>query len=629
MHFILNLFLLLLPVSSFCQSQQEQLKDTILLTCYNNDSLAMVGFDSTKFYIDKVSFPTIELTTSNELSCENQVATLSVLINEPLENLSLWLTTPSGDTLYLKDSLEIRVQQAGMYTVHTMDIENGCTTIDSKEVSAAENFDYCNIGYTPLVVENATWLLYNGEEDFTINTYFAYRLEGDTVVHDTLYKKLYFFELQETADTNFLILNQKLIGAFREDVFNKKVYGRFFDTAFSIENYFLCGNSNQEIVVFDFNKTVGDELKDCHIFLTEEPIAIVTDTILERYGQYRRVLTTDSGIALIEGIGYGTGLFLPPTGFTHAGFGYGIIDYCLDNIQECKLLIDTFAVDLDDYFPIGATWHYGHEIIGQRVIKSFFTTEVIGDTLIDGQSAKQLLISDINKPYHQNDEIIIRQIGRRVEYLQRDSFYLLYDFGATIGDTVSIDFPIDLAPHFTGPTTIKYRVDSISTILINEEMRQMQHLRYLTEEGFLTKYGPQIVEGIGSLTGWLLPYQECHTCSGEFDFITGLRCYENEQLGLWQYREEACDLDIIVSTQEVFPFAVQVFPNPTNDFLHVNFETNFNGQVRLLNTAGIAVYQKSLTTATHAMDIQNLSSGVYFLHLYAKEGHLIEKVVIQ
>lgn len=95
---------------------------------------------------------------------------------------------------------------------------------------------------------------------------------------------------------------------------------------------------------------------------------------------------------------------------------------------------------MEDYFPIGATWHYGHEIVGRRVVKSFFTTEVVGDTLINGQIAKKLLISDSNKPYHQNDQIIIRQIGQRVEYLQRDSFHLLYDFGARIGDTLSIDF---------------------------------------------------------------------------------------------------------------------------------------------------------------------------------------------
>lgn len=233
---------------------------------------------------------------------------------------------------------------------------------------------------------------------------------------------------------------------------------------------------------------------------------------------------------------------------------------------------------------------------------------------IDGRTAKKLLISDTNKPYHQNEQIIIRQVGQQVEYLQKDSFHLLYDFGAATGDTLSIDFPIHLAPHFAGTTTIKYRVDSISTILINEETKQVQHLRYLTEEGFLTKYDP---------------YQECHTCGGEFDFITGSSCYENEQLGLWQYREEACDLDIIVNTKEVLPFPIQVFPNPPNDFLYIEFKTDFDGQVRLVNMAGVEVYQQSINTTAHEINIQGFSSGVYFLHLYGREGYLIEKVVIQ
>lgn len=286
----------------------------------------------------------------------------------------------------------------------------------------------------------------------------------------------------------------------------------------------------------------------------------------------------------------------------------------------------------NEYMPIGAKWHYGHEIFGDLVAKNFFTVEVISDTIIDNQRAKILRLDEINelyKPYFNDSLIIIRQIGHRIEYLQEDTFHLLYDFGAEVGDTFSINFPTHIGTHFIGPTTIIYQVDSISTLLINGQMRKVQHLQYFTEEGGLTTYGPLIVEGIGSLSGWLLPYQDCHICKGWWTFLTGLRCYEDNQIGIWQYSEEACDLDIIVNTKEVIPLSMSIFPNPVKYILNLDFGEVFRGQIMLVNALGKMVYQSSIDNRNHTIDVKNLPIGIYFLQIQGAKGYVTRKIFIE
>lgn len=205
-------------------------------------------------------------------------------------------------------------------------------------------FDNCYIDtasymveYTPLVVENATWILVDSQDDFTINEYTAYKIQGDTTINNTAYKKLFYYELEKTGATKFQILNQSTAGYLREDSNTRQVFIRFFENARG-----GCFMLNEDHVLLDFSKIVGEEFDDCHIKSKQiqESLTITQDTILELFGQYRRVLT-NGGIRLIGGIGYEEGLFREPTGFITQAASSAIVNYCIGDNFSCNLLTNT------------------------------------------------------------------------------------------------------------------------------------------------------------------------------------------------------------------------------------------------------------------------------------------------
>ena len=220
-----------------------------------------------------------------------------------------------------------------------------CFSIDESLVYQNESIPNCFIDeisldavdYSPLVLENATWILVNSQDDFTINDYTAYKIQGDTTINNIDYKKLLYYELEKTGETKFQILTQSIAGYLREDIAARKVYIRFIDNSRG-----GCFMQNEDHLLLDFSKIEGEEFDDCHVKnkQIQESLTITQDTIIEIFGQHRRVLT-NGGIRLIEGIGYDEGLFNEPTSVVTQAASTFIFDYCVDNNFNCNLLTNT------------------------------------------------------------------------------------------------------------------------------------------------------------------------------------------------------------------------------------------------------------------------------------------------
>ena len=202
-----------------------------------------------------------------------------------------------------------------------------------------ENSDVCFTlpDYTPLVIENATWVMYRGEDDFTVNTYWANKILGDTIIERIPYKKLYYYDCYRSEDLE--AFNLTLMAVLREDINQRKVYGRFLNVNLPNLDYFCEGTG--EHLLFDFAKTTNQNFEDCHAESMEESTIIQKDGIEYLAQQPRRVLQNDGNVKLIEGIGYNDGLFLQPTSLVHAGHGYGLLGYIQDANFGCELLVST------------------------------------------------------------------------------------------------------------------------------------------------------------------------------------------------------------------------------------------------------------------------------------------------
>lgn len=225
-----------------------------------------------------------------------------------------------------------------------------CFSINENLIYQNENIVPCYINettldavdYAPLVIENATWILFNSREDFTITDYSAFKIREDTIIGDKVYKKVYYYELEKIGVSKFQIVNQSLAGILRENISTRKVYGQLFSILLGGGEQAECGGYDEDQLFFDFNKKVGEKFSDCHALTIEDEFnfPISKDTIVELYGQYRRTLQGGQ-VQLIEGVGYNGGLFITPMYFTSASFGYGIFDYCIDSNFKCNLLTNT------------------------------------------------------------------------------------------------------------------------------------------------------------------------------------------------------------------------------------------------------------------------------------------------
>jgi hypothetical protein len=150
--------------------------------------------------------------------------------------------------------------------------------------------------YHPFPESNAIWNIdciawpcYNSNSP---HEYFSYTILGDTIINSITYHKWYIPSVVY-ADNCDSINVAGYVGAFRNDIPNKKVY-------------YIDSGSNTEEVLYDFNITVGDTIKSCGINQPYTMKIFAEDSV--RVGEnYRKMWHASSisggSVDVIEGIG--------------------------------------------------------------------------------------------------------------------------------------------------------------------------------------------------------------------------------------------------------------------------------------------------------------------------------------
>jgi len=73
---------------------------------------------------------------------------------------------------------------------------------------------------------------------------------------------------------------------------------------------------------------------------------------------------------------------------------------------------------------------------------------------------------------------------------------------------------------------------------------------------------------------------------------------------------------------------VMIYPNPANDFLNVGSNGNIQ-HISLMNNIGQVVIDQDIDASKTKLNISNLQSGVYFVHIDTSNGSTTQKVVIE
>ncbi|MDQ3016737.1 MAG: hypothetical protein M3R25_08500 [Bacteroidota bacterium] len=272
----------------------------------------------------------------------------------------------------------------------------------------------------------------------------------------------------------------------------------------------------------------------------------------------------------------------------------------------------TSYLKAQEWFPQGASWYYSQTIFIEGETYAHF--EVVGEITIQGKNCK--IISGRCACQSSNDYILYQE-GDKIYSLhsEADSFRLLYDFSLVAGDTLI--FRGEPEPGGDG----YFLIDSVTTIQLGSQNLRVQHITHLS---YGLEWGNKIIERIGS-NGCLYPQVSfCDPLTG------GLRCYEDDQIGLINFQSppRPCDYTTTATTDLSKTVAIKVYPNPASISLHVEAELPIVKLV-LFNNLSIPVYQRSSIFNTNfALEHLSLPGGVYHIQVVMSDHQVAHKTVV-
>ena len=157
----------------------------------------------------------------------------------------------------------------------------------------------------------------------------------------------------------------------------------------------------------------------------------------------------------------------------------------------------------------------------------------VGDTIIDGERYSVIEGGcSCSGPVR-----YLRSEGLQMYVYHSDNKHLLYDFSLQAGDILSIATPY---LSDSQQDSVKVRIDSVSRASINGADRIVQHVDpyYSDESAFWADWGPQFMQGIGSMDWCLLP--QFGLCEGG---TGGIRCATYDDGSIVKFTADTeCDI---------------------------------------------------------------------------------------
>ena len=73
--------------------------------------------------------------------------------------------------------------------------------------------------------------------------------------------------------------------------------------------------------------------------------------------------------------------------------------------------------------------------------------------------------------------------------------------------------------------------------------------------------------------------------------------------------------------------SVKVYPNPTQG--EITLEGEGMNHVRIMNTYGQTVYDAEVEGDQVRIDLSHMTKGIYMMHIEAKDGQAVRKIVVE
>lgn len=293
-----------------------------------------------------------------------------------------------------------------------------------------------------------------------------------------------------------------------------------------------------------------------------------------------------------------------------------------------SMLMLNLRVVAQDFAPVGAVWHYTEGFAFEK-ITDYLTIRSVKDTLILNKSCQRLDCEDM----------CFYPSGKQYIHFSNDSLYrynpdfnnfqLIAAFNAKKNDS----WKFWLKDHEESIDTITVKVDSVNMITINQHpLKQLfvnyQIINYNTRgdstRGF--SYTSRIVEKLGD-AHYLFNFQLTIDMVCDGNYSEGLRCYEDAEFGFYStgiapsctYQHVWIGIKDHDSSGDV-----ELFPNPTQGLLQINYPYQKDINIQVKDIAGRCLMAKTLDIS-RKINLAALPNGWYIVTVLDRQqiiGHL-------
>jgi hypothetical protein len=262
----------------------------------------------------------------------------------------------------------------------------------------------------------------------------------------------------------------------------------------------------------------------------------------------------------------------------------------------------------NEFAPVGALWHYTQWSFGDA-FTTYKTIESVSEVTIQGKLCKKMI--QVDRFYADTMLITVHYMYSeegRVYFYADDEFHLLYDFSATAGDTLVLDY----YQTYTGDPLLMI-IDSTGTIDVSGELRIIQYVT--SGDGMLVEFANEVIEGIGG-SYFMFPNYDGSSNGA-------LRCYQDQETdiwlspyhpgGLWNHID--CDQIISGVDEHYSAPAFTIHPNPTNTGIITIDNIAQTCKYQIFNIFGVKVKTGTIGAEANQIAVHELSAGSYILKI--------------
>lgn len=453
--------------------------------------------------------------------------------------------------------------------------------------------------YRPLAVDNAHWIVKEVDVMGFIINLWEYNCQGDTIVENVPYKKIFRRELIPTMDQPPFspASYYSLFGFIRDDLAAKKVYARILENNYS---WISCG-FEQENLLFDFSLQPNDPINFC-IMPSFYNATLSSTTTGDVYGVHTRIYFTSNDFHYFEGVGSQFGLFedmiLPVKSTNELEhtelYYYCASDPCPYTLPDVTLLTVGEVFD----FAVGDQFQFSGSASGQP------------------PNADRITITD--KYFSQDNDTLFyqREHNSYYSYMNYNNGqpYLEYVFFSKT-DTVSyteLDQPISVFDNnFLFDVHIGY-----SSILCDSLINRTDILN--NPGGFP---GDHYIREFGKGLGQTFNYYY------SADVQTTL---VSDKLFYYKKGNMICGVPDVVKVGSVkFESTVSIYPNPANSFITytINKPISTKAFYSIFDCTGLNRSTGSVNQGTNTINIENLRTGIYLIKIVTGDAVYTGKFV--